>query len=62
MRIRRGSNDISMTVMSIAICGFALAGQCEDAFLVRDCLGHRDIANSSICVATSPARFSKIRW
>lgn len=43
-------------------CGFVLADQGADAFLVRDYLGHRNIANSSIYGATSQARVSRIRW
>jgi len=41
-------------------CGFALAEQGNDAFVIRDYLGHRSVSTTNIYVASSPARFDRV--
>ncbi len=41
-------------------CGYDLAEQGADAFLIRDYLGHRKIENTSQYVAGNPVRFEKL--
>jgi type 1 fimbriae regulatory protein FimB len=41
-------------------CGYALADQGADAFLIRDYLGHRKAESTSIYVAANPARFGRL--
>ena len=41
-------------------CGYALADQGADAFLIRDYLGHRKADSTSLYVAANPARFGRL--
>jgi type 1 fimbriae regulatory protein FimB len=41
-------------------CGYALADQGADAFLIRDYLGHRKAESTSLYVAANPARFERL--
>ncbi|MBI2840541.1 MAG: tyrosine-type recombinase/integrase [Acidobacteria bacterium] len=41
-------------------CGYALADHGADALLIRDYLGHRNIANTTVYTRTNPARFDRL--
>jgi type 1 fimbriae regulatory protein FimB len=41
-------------------CGFALADQGADTWLIQDYLGHRNIQHTVRYTATNPARFEKL--
>ena len=43
-------------------CGFALADQGVDTWLIQDYLGHRNIQHTVMYTATNPARLERLWW